>query len=177
MNIHHCDSTFNASVLCNGDAVKPGDILFVESERVVGIATPKPYALTVRIGTFDSLPDGEDADPIRQQFAPSILAAQQLAQAMAIRLDPHYGIKADAVASANAHLHNVGVPTYSQLARAISLILEMHPYAGTEREGEEVAALRRLVDALPCIELDLQEPVAVRIPADASDNGACGHAV
>lgn len=157
MNIHHCDSTFAAGILCEDGTASPGDILFVQSELVVGVATPKPYAITVRAGTFAVLPDGENGDLIRQQFASAFVTAQQLAQAMAIRLDPYYAIKADAVANANAYLHNVAIPTYSQLARAASRFLEMHPYAGREREGETLVILRRMVDAIPCIEFEPQE--------------------
>ena len=169
MNIHHCDSTFAAGALCEDGTASPGDILFIQSERVVGVAMPKPYAITVRAGTFAILPEGQDGDSIRQQFASALLTAQQLAQAMAIRLDPHYAIKADAIASANAYLHNVDVPTYSQLARAASLILEKHPYAGSEREGEELATLRQMVDAIPSIEFDPQEQ-RIGAPGRANPN-------
>lgn len=48
-------------------------------------------------------------------------------------------------------------PTYSQLARAGSLILEKHPYVGSEREDVDLATLRQIVDAIPCIEFGPQE--------------------
>lgn len=161
MTIHHCDSTYAADALCEGGTVNPSDILFIPSEQVVGVATPKPYAITVRTGTFDILPEGQDGYTIRQQFASAFVIAQQLAQAMAIRLDPHYAIKADAIASANACLENAAVPTYSQLARAASLMLETHPVAGSEREGEALAALRRIINAIPCIEFEPREKLTV----------------
>lgn len=157
MNIHHCDSTFTARDLCEDDTASPGDIVLIQSERVVGVATPTPYAITVRAGTIAILPEGQDGDSIRQQFASALLTAQQPAQAIPIRQDPHYALKADAIASANAYLHNVDVPTYSQLARAASLILEKYPYVGSQREGEELATLCQMVDSIPCIEFDSQE--------------------
>ena len=56
-----------------------------------------------------------------------------------------------------------------RVARAASLILEKHPYAGSEREGEELATLRQMVDAIPCIEFDPQEQ-RIGAPGRANPN-------
>jgi len=157
MNIYHCVSTVIARELCRDRTASLGDILVVQSERVVGIADLTPFAITICAGALDSLPDGPEGDALRQQFATSIATAQRVAQDMAFRLDPLYAIKAYAIANANAYLHNAAVPSYSQLARAASVILETLPSPGTEREGDALGVLRRLVDAIPCIEYDPPE--------------------
>lgn len=59
MRIHLFESTGEAYDACQCDEdIKDGDVLVIESERVVGVADTWPFAVTVAHGNLHVLKDG-----------------------------------------------------------------------------------------------------------------------
>ena len=78
--IHYFETTGDAydQVQCN-KRIKKGDLLWIPSEEVIGIAYTRPFAVTKNIGKLHRIAPDAAGDQIREEFAASIAEANILA--------------------------------------------------------------------------------------------------
>ena len=81
--IHKYSSTGSAYDACQCDeSVKTGDILLIESERVVGLAMTWPVAVTEEYGHLHTVADGYSLDGMAEFTTEQVAAARALVKEM-----------------------------------------------------------------------------------------------
>ena len=78
MKVHQFDSTSEAydATQCD-ESVKDGDILVIKSEKVVGLATTWPFAISKAHGALHALKPGIADDYLAAECRVSLAALQQ----------------------------------------------------------------------------------------------------
>lgn len=87
--IHTFESTGEAydAVQCS-DQIKKGDLLLVQSEKVVGIAYTWPFAVTLEHGSLHHIARNEDGAKIIEEFAVPFAEACELATDLGYTVNP-----------------------------------------------------------------------------------------
>jgi len=90
-NVHKFDCTSDAynAVQCD-ENIKNGDLLFIPSEKVIGIAYTWPFAVTKSHGALHTVANNADGRAVTNEFRRSMIEACQFADDLGFELLEQY---------------------------------------------------------------------------------------